>query len=157
MKKNLEFKLNKAQEFELSRHLFSCDKDFVPPLSKKVDINIYSKKIIKSAIRFEAWSQDMLIGCLAMYADYQNNLAYITNVSVLKSYWGLGIASRLLSQCVEFCKKCNLKQVSLEVNLHNLAAIHLYEKFNFVQNSSKNDTILMTNIFDSQHETKKKL
>lgn len=158
MKNNIVYKKNTASEEELYQHLIKCNNDFVPPLSGTVDIKKYSRKIFDKAIRFEAWSDNILVGCLAGYFnDKTNHLAFITNVSVIKEYWGQGIASKLLMTCIEYTRDNQFDQISLEVNRQNSSAFHLYEKFNFTHRNTKDDTIIMINVINNQNEPQKKL
>lgn len=57
--------------------------------------------------------------------------ANIMNIVVKKSFRYNGIGSILLSNLISYAKDKNLKTITLEVNEHNLSAIHLYDKFNF--------------------------
>ena len=57
--------------------------------------------------------------------------ADIMNIVVKKSFRHNGIGSILLDNLISYAKDNNLKTITLEVNEHNLSAIHLYDKFNF--------------------------
>ena len=80
---------------------------------------------------------------------------YVTNIAVLPDYRRKGIASALLEQCISAAKQKNLSFVSLEVRKSNLAAIKLYEKFEFkIEGERKNfyecpkeDAYIMTRRF----------
>lgn len=129
----VEYLLNKASEAHIIEHLISCDADFEPVLSARVDINDYARKIVSKAMRFEAWSGDKLVGLLAVYCNDQDKLiAYITNVSVLHKWMHKGIASRMMKQCIEYLNELGMRQISLEVAVNNLPAIRLYENNSFV-------------------------
>lgn len=53
-------------------------------------------------------------------------------VSVLKKYWGQGIAGEMIKQIISFAKNTAvIKVVQLEVRSDNQKAIHLYEKLGF--------------------------
>ena len=58
---------------------------------------------------------------------------FITNVSVLKKFMGVGIASDLLNQCIKYSVSKKIMEIKLEVNKESVNAINLYEKFNFVK------------------------
>lgn len=129
----VEYLSTKASEAQIAEHLSRCDADFVPPLSGRVEIKAYAKKIASKATRFEAWSASTLVGLVAAYCnDRENRIAYITSVSVLKTWTGKGIAARLMSQCVEHAKASGMRQISLEVASDNTPAIRLYEKSGFI-------------------------
>jgi ribosomal protein S18 acetylase RimI-like enzyme len=129
----VEYLSNKASEAEIAEHLSRCDADFVPPLSGRVEINDYAKKIASNATRFEAWSGVTLVGFVAFYCnDQEKHIAYITSVSVLRKWTGKGIVYRLMNQCIEHAKALGIRQISLEVASGNTSAIKLYEKSGFV-------------------------
>ena len=54
-------------------------------------------------------------------------------VSVLKEYWGLGIATELMKVIVEKAKDVGFEQIELQVVSENEAARHLYSKFGFYE------------------------
>ena len=56
---------------------------------------------------------------------------HITNIAVNKDFRKQGIASQLLEKLIETAKSKNTISLTLEVNCKNVAAIHLYEKYNF--------------------------
>jgi len=57
---------------------------------------------------------------------------HITNIAVKKDFRKQGIASKLLEKLITTAKLKNTSSLTLEVNCKNSAAIHLYEKYNFV-------------------------
>lgn len=141
---NIIYKVNSASEGEIFSHLNNCDVNYIPPLSKSVNIEEYSKKIFEKAYRFEAWLDEILVGLVAIYLnDKVNFRGYITNVSVLKEYTGLGIASKLLVNSVDCAKKMNFNEILLEVNKYNTLAIILYNKLKFTRMSVKGDSLVM--------------
>jgi ribosomal protein S18 acetylase RimI-like enzyme len=133
MRAVVEYLLNKASETALAEHLSHCDIDFVPPLSGRVEIKVYARKIASKATRFEAWLDGKLIGLVAAYCnDKGKRSAFITSVSVLREWRGKGIAARLMSQCIEHAKVYGMREICLDVASYNTSAIMLYEKNGFV-------------------------
>ena len=59
--------------------------------------------------------------------------ATLSNIVVKKSCRGRGIGGELLESLIDICSELNLKTFTLEVNTKNEPAIHLYEKFGFVE------------------------
>lgn len=57
--------------------------------------------------------------------------ANVMNIVTKKDKRQIGIGSMLLSELIQISILLKMKSVTLEVNEHNIAAIHLYEKFNF--------------------------
>ncbi|MBV1774750.1 GNAT family N-acetyltransferase [Burkholderiaceae bacterium DAT-1] len=131
---NMVRHFNVAQTDMLASHLLACDATFIPPLSQRVDIHAYAAKIVQFAHRFEAWSDDQLVGVVAVYCnDTVNHLAFITSVSVLPDFRGLGIAKILLGDCIAALKKESVRRIELQVAVNNLPAQSLYTKMGFVQ------------------------
>jgi len=125
----LDFKTKTAEVKDILTNLQICDEDFNPPLSQRVNLEEYAQKIFQHAVTFEAWSNQNLIGLVAAYLDPP--LGFITNVSVVNDFKRQNIASALVYRCIEFALKENVKSINLEVNKASVAAIKLYNKFNF--------------------------
>lgn len=54
-------------------------------------------------------------------------------VSVLKEYWGLGIASEIIKVVIAKAKEVGFEQIELDVVEENASARHLYKKFGFYE------------------------
>ena len=133
-----------ASEQEIYFHLMKCNENFIPHLEKKVDIQEYSRKIFEKAVTFEAWADGILAGLAAAYFnDPENRFGYITNVSRMKRYAGLGIASALMNLCIRYARQRNFKEIRLEVHKDSVAAVSLYRDSGFVDYESKNDSLFM--------------
>ena len=128
---SLDFKVNACTEGDIRSHLSSCNRQFSPPLSDRVDIGEYSKKLRLSASTFEAWSDESLVGLVAAYVNSRDRSCFITNTSVLPEFSGRGVAARLLAACLEHAHAANIETVSLEVSKDSHPAICLYRKFGF--------------------------
>lgn len=139
----ITYKTNTATEQQILEHLKECDNNFLPPLSQRVALQAYSKKIKEFAITFEAWSENILVGLVAAYTNATEQSAFITNVSILKRFMGLSIAAKLTSNCIDYVKQNNFKEIKLEVHKNNTNAIGLYKKINFMQYDTKDDLYLM--------------
>ena len=133
MTASIEYLSNTASVGEIAEHLSNCDADFEPPLSSRVRLGGYAKKIAAQSTRFEAWSGSKLVGLLAIYCNETGKcVAYITNVSVLRRHARNGIANCLVSRAVKYAKESGMSQIRLEVALENVRAISLYGKNGFV-------------------------
>lgn len=130
---SVEWRVNAADAGLIAAHLRACDDTFVPPLSSRVDIEAYAQKLAARSERFEAWSDGVLVGLLAVYCnDLDSRVAYITNVSVMPVSRGQGIASQLIARCVENVTVIGHAAIELEVDTRNQAAARLYEKHGFL-------------------------
>lgn len=140
----ITYQIKTAAEKEIFLHLNECNNNFTPPLSDRTDLRSYAKKLYENALTFEAWDGDRLIGLIAGYfSKDESRTFFISNVSVIKKYNGKGIASRLLKDCISYCKKNDYFVLTLEVNRHNSPAVAYYEKHRFRQYESKGDQLFL--------------
>ena len=106
-----------------------CNNTFTPPLSERVLLSEYAKKLYTKAFNIECWFDgNNIIGLISFYIN--NTQAYITNVSVSP-------------RCINISKEKHLALIILEVNISNVGAITLYEKYGFHQMKINNNTIRM--------------
>ena len=132
MSDQISFHINSASEIEIANFLKKCDAYFLPPLSNRVNIEDYARKIFQNAMRFEARASEELLGLIAIYCNNQEPYnAYITSVSVLKERMGKGIAILLMKKCIDYSKALGIRMITLEVRSDNLNAIALYKKCQF--------------------------
>lgn len=139
----LVYKTNTASFEDIEVHLTACDKNFTPPLSEKVNIAEYSKKIAVRAANFECWDAEKLVGLIACYFNDAAKKGFITNVSVIGEYGGKGIASVLMKNCIKRAKEQDFDVLELEVIKNNDGAVKLYKKFYFFEIESKDKSIIM--------------
>jgi ribosomal protein S18 acetylase RimI-like enzyme/SAM-dependent methyltransferase len=126
------FRRDEADARAVEVHLWDCDADFDPPLSQRVDIADYAVRLVERAARFEAWSNGRLVGLVAAYANSgAGGSAFITNVSVLPSFRGRGLAEQLVASGLAQLKSQGFGRVELEVGRGAAAAIALYRKLGF--------------------------
>lgn len=145
--KDIIYKINESTIEDIVEHLNLCDLDFIPKLSSKVNIVDYSIKLFEKANRFEAWKKNKLVGLVALYYNFEENLGFITSVSVLHEYNGNGIAKKLFEFVIAQIKELKFKKLLLEVNKSNYGAIKLYEHFNFkICKETEDNYLLKINI-----------
>lgn len=125
--------------------LRTCDAAFVPPLSARVDVNAYARKLAAHARLFEAWDGGQLAGLLAMYCnDTAGGKAFITSVSVAPGYARRGIAGSLLRQAVAAARAAGMRVLALETGAGNAAALALYRKYGFTLTEQVSDMVHLT-------------
>jgi ribosomal protein S18 acetylase RimI-like enzyme len=137
---NITFNL--SNQIEIRNHLKSVDDDFIPKLSSYVDLDEYSKKIYEKAERIELRIGKKLIGLIALYAN--ENLAFVTNVSLEKNQQGLGYGGLMMDKLMVYAENNSIKTIKLEVRNENLKAIKFYENrgFKVFQKASKSQTLI---------------
>lgn len=120
-----------AEALDIERHLRACDHLFHPPLSSRVDLATYASKLAENAQCVQAWEGDTLAGLVAGYLNIEAMEIYISNVSVLKSHAGHGIASHLLQLMLQQAKSQGCTRARLEVSPGAAPALRLYGKLGF--------------------------
>lgn len=65
-------------------------------------------------------------------------------VVVDKDFWNNGIASFLLEEAIDWSSGSPLEKLILEVYKNNSAAIHIYQKYGFTTELTKDKTIVMS-------------
>lgn len=140
---NILYHINKSQIKDIKSHLYNCDENFVLQLGKRINIDDYANKIFFNADKIEAWNNSSLVGLIAFYKNNDENILYITNVSVVNNFAGMGIANQLMINLITFFKNSVYLYILLEVDINNDKAINLYKKFNFLETEVvKNNKIL---------------
>jgi ribosomal protein S18 acetylase RimI-like enzyme len=140
---DIRYKIKTAVAKDILVHLAECSENFSPPLMKRVDLEEYSGKLFEKSVTFEAWKEFSLVGLIAVYFNEFDSSAFITNVSVLRNFMGLGVASKLLEQCIEYAARKSFEEIKLEVNAESIYAIKLYGKFDFTVDSVNGDFLIM--------------
>ena len=75
--------------------------------------------------------------------------AELFDIAVMVEYQGKKLASKLMEHLIENCKEKKVRTIFLEVNINNIKAIKLYEKYGFKEYSRRknyygdSDAILM--------------
>lgn len=147
----ISFKIKSASEEEIALHLKECSNSFIPNLDTLVNINEYSEKIYLKSTTIEAWARKKLIGLIAVYLnDVKSHTAYITNVSITKEYFGLGLASQLMERCIQYATHNSFSVIVLEVNNANIPAVRLYQKYGFYVFENRENSFLMKFEFPSK-------
>lgn len=129
---DLRFLESTASAAAVSAHLKACDAAFVPKLSERLDIDAYAEKIVRNAVTFEAWQEDLLVGLVAAYInDPVRQTGYVTNVTVEPVLMGRHVAATLFESCLARARGDGFETIALEVGQENQRAIRFYEKFGF--------------------------
>jgi ribosomal protein S18 acetylase RimI-like enzyme len=140
----LKYKVKTASKEQMYSHLKECDGTFTPPLSLRVDLLAYSRKIFEKSISFEAWQDNVLVGMINAYLNNASDqTGFITNVSIRKEYMGKGVTSILLQMCLEHARNLSFNRIKLEVSRENSAAIRLYSRAGFTLIGESGANLLM--------------
>ncbi|MBS7528487.1 GNAT family N-acetyltransferase [Fusibacter paucivorans] len=69
------------------------------------------------------------VGLVSTTRRYRHKAAM--GIAICKAYWHMGIGSKLMQNCIEWCRARGVEQLELEVVTENSSAIAMYEKFGF--------------------------
>ena len=97
------------------------------------DIETIRKTLENGGLLILAIEDDELVGSVWLTHDHRR--VYLHHMAVFPSRQNQKIGHYLMEHSISYAKKLGL-QVKLEVNLDNFAAVHLYEKFGFLQLSN---------------------
>lgn len=106
--------------------ILSLQKDFKDGFNKNVLLSSFKNE---NFYVFGYYEGEKLVGEISF--SYLFNQADIESVFVGEEYRKKGIASELLSFCMNFLKDKEVNEIFLEVREKNIPAISLYKKFNF--------------------------
>lgn len=138
----IEYTRGKSFFEQIKKHLLACDDFFVPRLSSKIEISLYAEKLTLHAVNFEAWNGVELIGLVSVYVnDLHKRLAFISNVSIISTFAGKGIATALLKESILYAQKLQFDTMGLEVSARNASALQLYLKLGF-REMERNDEMV---------------
>lgn len=128
----MKWKNENCSEKQLYDFLKKVDQDFPIPLSTKVNLREYAKKLRENGtLCTELWG-DEVVGMVAGYTEnLKDGMAYIAVVGVVKKAQRQGIAAKLLHEFFEICSKKGIGKVHLYSDARNVGAIHMYEKLGF--------------------------
>lgn len=119
--------------------------NFLPnKLSELVDLDDYSKKLIRFADVAVSFINEEPAGMLAMYAnDLNTRVAFISMLSVSPNYRCRGVGTSLISESIERAQIFRMSSITLKVKPDNTEALGLYKSFGFRLVDVLPDRILM--------------
>ena len=139
----IEYARSRASERQVFDHLTRCDGCYSPPLSQRVDLVEYARKLRSRAETLEAWSGGDLVGVVAIYINETSAKAFVSSVSVDEAFAGRGIGSRLVGDAIALARSRGTGAISLEVSPQSRRAIQVYEKHGFRVTQDSPDTLHM--------------
>lgn len=136
-----------------SKYINNCNKEIKTNLYKFPNVNEIIKKIQDNA-DFFVINEDVDVFTSGGYiAFYSNNLetkqAFITLFCVSESKQHAGLGTKLMKECIEYCKEKGMKEIKLEVRNNNLNAINFYIKngFDFAGECTKETKYMIKSLY----------
>jgi len=146
------FAQSTASERHVIDHLTRADSTFVPPLSSRVAIDLYARKLRRNATLYEAWENGTLTGLVAVYGPDNAGASFISSVSVLPEAQGDGLGSRLLSWALAKQGELGTKEIALEVTTHNAHARRFYRHLGFSETAATGNSMTMSRRLNPPHQ-----
>lgn len=121
----------KPLKVQLLDFLNSVNEDFNPPLTEKVCLEEYVKKITEKAELIIEYVDDDIVGMVVLYCnDVISGIAYIPFCAVRKEFRGKGIARQLMMNAIKVAKDRGMSVLGIHSN--NIIAIKLYKNIGFI-------------------------
>lgn len=144
---------------KLTEFLQIVDSHFPVPLSAKVDLEDYARKLIDRADLIAEMSENGDIQALA--AGYirhaESNVAYIAVVATIPEKRGQGKAKLVVQKFLDYCRENKRKGVHLYAAESNTNAVRLYESLGFeryyLKNEPRPDDLHLVRWFDKEDKT----
>ena len=112
--------------------------EFKPPLSHRIKIDDYCKKLIDKASLCIRKENGIVVGIAAFYCnDQTEKQAYLSYFYVRPEKRNRGIGQMLLRKAILHSQTCGMRSMMLET-WHDNRAISLYRRHGFRQEGTKN-------------------
>ncbi|EPG1716838.1 GNAT family N-acetyltransferase [Morganella morganii] len=127
---------------KLISFLKKIDVYFSPPLTSKVNIEVYTEKLLNNAyIDYNTYDDDII----ALFAGYINESTFFLTLFVIDEiFQGKKVSYPLFKKNIDYLRKEKISIINLEVYKNNHRAITFYKKFNFEIISENNDSYFMS-------------
>lgn len=107
-----------------------------------------------STVFFLARVDSKVVGYGGMY--FVLDEGYVTNIGVLPEFRRRGIGAKIVNELINYSREKSLSFLSLEVRVSNIAAIELYNSFDFKEvgkrknfyHAPREDALIMTRYFN---------
>jgi ribosomal protein S18 acetylase RimI-like enzyme len=120
---------------DIEAFIRKLDKDFVPPLSNRVDLKAYAEKLVKEGIVLVARNskdRSSLQGMLGFYCTPEEfDVAFISFLGVVPSARGQGLANHLLAECKNIVHLAEMDAIETRTWHTNTAGIRAYLRCGF--------------------------
>lgn len=107
---------NSSDKNRIYSFLIKVDNQYHTPLSQRVDLHSYAKKLAINAYNFFLMEASVDIAHAAIYHNKPKSVVFLSNIAILEKYAGDGLGSLLLEKIEEFSIANNVKTISLEAD-----------------------------------------
>ena len=115
---------------EVLSFLRETDTMFPTPLSERVDLEMYAKKLSGHSDFSLSYAGNQMVGMISCYTN-RPPMGYISNICVKESYQGKGVFKEMFRRLVDEIKKKGIHCLRLEVDDDNVRAMDVYSHLGF--------------------------
>ena len=132
---------------EIYQFLLDTDTAFQTPLSNKVNLEEYARKLSTFSMFSYCRDEGSIVGLISCYMNYPPE-AYISNVCVQPYYRNKGLFKKMLEVLIKQLEQTAFTSIRLEVSDDNVLAQIVYKKSGFVPigRASYNSQYLVLNL-----------
>lgn len=110
----------------------SVDQDFDPPISTRVCLRDYADKLLQKSVVFIASYDNIIMGMASFYCnDTTHGFAYLGYLAVRKEARRMGIGKKLVSACIAYARKEQMRIMGTETAERNTGVIDFYQRLSF--------------------------
>ena len=145
MSKFIQIQIEHISMSLVHKLLLELDPKFAERLSQTLVLEEYAKKLSQYAYFVTAKIDGEYVGVCAFYINEVKQEYFIPYICVSSTCRKMGIAGKIFETICQEADSNNYN-VALEVRNDNSGAIHLYQKFGFIENSVGEEKTRMTRI-----------
>lgn len=127
----MEYFFGNLEVEQVLAFLLETDKEFQRPLSEKVNLVEYARKLSQYSTFSYCIEQDEMIGMISCYTNRPPK-GYISNVCVKSKFQGRGVFGNMLERLLKEVVALEIDVIRLEVDEDNVTAQNVYMKKGFV-------------------------
>ena len=125
------------EERRILNFLNTADDSFHEPLSMRVDLAEYAKKLSKNAKNLFIKRESKDVAHVAFYQVDQEKSIFITSIAINEANQGLGLGSYILSCLKQYATEKNYRYIKLEADSRSLNLVRFYVKNQFIEHDRK--------------------
>ena len=115
---------------EIYQFLLDTDAVFQTPLSNRVNLEEYARKLSAFSVFSYCRDEGSIVGLISCYMNHPPE-AYISNVCVQSDYQNKGLFKKMLEVLINQLEQTTFTTVRLEVSDYNVLAQIVYKKSGF--------------------------
>lgn len=132
----MDIKFTTDNSFErIHATLMLADNVFSPPLSNRVDIETYSRKLSELACNIFITVDGVVAGHAAYYLNLIQESIYVSSIFIDEKFRRKGLMRKVIEFILEKEVEASCKKIILDVDLSNYVALLAYENLGFVVES----------------------